>query len=70
MVRKCANPSCVSLFLYYRGGRVLLLNLDQSANDSNDVESTKLEYFWLCEECAPRMTVIPDQTGSAVIKPL
>lgn len=73
MIRKCANPSCLNLFLDYRGGRVLLINLaPDAATDEVEswAESSHLEYFWLCEQCAPSMTVVSDPGGAAIIKQL
>ncbi len=73
MVRKCANPACKTLFRYYRGGRIMLLDLN-SGHRSHPLrrrsgERERLEYFWLCEKCAPQMTLVVDADGTAIVQP-
>jgi hypothetical protein len=65
MLSKCANPGCSASFLYLHQGK--LFRLETNGNGDNtrvDVAdphgknpSRRLEYFWLCDECASVMTV-------------
>ena len=62
MITKCANPVCSQPFLYFRGGKLFIVDVGsnpQSADPSTtDRGPRKLEHFWLCEHCAPTMTVV------------
>jgi hypothetical protein len=72
MVSKCANRSCESSFRYFRGGKLFLV--EPRASSSGAVESEfreprrQSEYFWLCEACAPAMTVTADRQGHPIIE--
>ena len=65
MLSKCANPGCSASFLYLHQGK--LFHLETNGNGDNtrvDIpdpqgknSSRRLEYFWLCDECASIMTV-------------
>jgi len=64
MLSKCANPSCSNPFLYLHKGRLYRMETDSplpaEASAGNDVafrKSRRIEYFWLCDECAPSMTL-------------
>lgn len=47
MVSKCANPKCKAPFLYLHEGRLVPVRLAES----------RIELFWLCADCAPRLSV-------------
>ncbi len=53
MVSTCANPECALPFLYYGSGRLYVFEPDGSAQ-------VCLESYWLCGECAARLTLIRD----------
>ena len=65
MLSKCANPGCSASFLYLHQGKLFRLetggNGDDRRVDLADSQgkhpSRRLEYFWLCDECASIMTV-------------
>ena len=67
MVSKCANPGCSAPFLYMRQGRLFRIetfsqqgrNLGPSFGTDPTLGSLsrRLEFFWLCDDCAPLMTV-------------
>jgi hypothetical protein len=72
MVAKCANPSCSRPFRYFRGGRLFLIegtlgNHVQESDFRKDPQ--RLEYFWLCEQCAPTMTITFDRSGNPLVTP-
>jgi hypothetical protein len=57
MLSKCANPACSSTFLYLHEGRIFRLELNHPAVDRHSPPRRSFEYFWLCSECAPSLTV-------------
>ena len=73
MLSKCANPACSRNFLYLHEGK--LFRLDRAIDGSDDRSfgsepemqtHRRLEFFWLCDDCAPRMTVIKKGSGVVV----
>lgn len=72
MVTKCANPACGSSFRYLRGGKLFLVDLPRSsAGPGNGSAVTHqgrtAEYFWLCDQCCSKLTVVVDQNGRAAV---
>ena len=47
MVAKCANPLSPACFRYLSQGKLFRLEVDYG----------KFEYFWLCGDCAPKMSL-------------
>jgi len=75
MLSKCANPGCSASFLYLHQGK--LFRLETSGNGDGDVadpqgkhSSRRLEYFWLCDECASLMTVSFKKGVGVTTRPL
>ena len=75
MVSKCANPDCSASFRYFHQGKLFRVEtstrLERRRALGRDGEPGKpmrrLEFFWLCEDCATRMTLVFDrQSGIAV----
>lgn len=69
MTAKCANPSCARPFLYFRSGKIYLID-SFSSNDGGSPESARknTEYFWLCGSCAQEMQVTLDRNGEIVVE--
>jgi len=57
MVSQCANPECGTPFLYLREGRLF------ASHRSAPAEESRVEYFWLCASCAPRMNLVTAEDG-------
>jgi hypothetical protein len=59
MLSKCANPDCSMPFHYLREGK--LFQIDHSPNGPQLVSgkrpTRRIEYFWLCGECASSMSL-------------
>jgi hypothetical protein len=60
----CANPQCSKELLYFREGRLELLELDSYAQDpfrpddgAFAILSLPRRFFWLCGDCAKTYTV-------------
>jgi hypothetical protein len=67
MISKCANPTCSARFLYLHEGK--LFRFERDANNDTELllgfdptlqhkHSPGVEFFWLCRNCAARMTLI------------
>ena len=59
MVSRCANPSCVAQFKYLHEGR--LFQFSSGINKAYPPSQSPREgriFFWLCPECASRMTSV------------
>ena len=64
MLSKCANPGCPAPFLYLHAGKLFRLDtssLDTGTEDPVGQTTQKtvrnLEFFWLCDECAAKLTL-------------
>ena len=75
MLSKCANPDCSHRFLYLHegklfrwDGRQIIQHRSFLADQSKP--SRKLEYFWLCNDCSRRMTLVFRRDTGVTIRPL
>jgi hypothetical protein len=71
MLSKCANPKCSANFLYLHEGRLFrsesAVGSTISAYDTGMKKSSRrIEFFWLCANCAPKMTLIRNGEGVTV----
>src|SRR5271157_4259546 len=68
MITKCANERCGQPFLFFRGGKLFIVDgrSDAQTGDGTNPDRAlhKVEHFWLCEHCAATMTLVVGQ-GSA-----
>ncbi len=61
MLSKCANPGCPATFLYLHQGK--LFRVENEASDSENLDphnkrpAQRVEFFWLCADCAVTMTL-------------
>lgn len=55
MLAKCLNPICSATFRYLSDGRIFHLEIPLAGNTST---SRRREYFWLCDSCCARFTVV------------
>ena len=77
MLSKCANPDCFASFRYFHTGKLFRAEisggLDRRRTLGEDEGSEKvlrrLEFFWLCEACAARMTIIFDKESGVGVRP-
>ena len=76
MLSKCANPDCSASFRYFHTGKLFRAEIstgfDRRRTLGEDENSEKvlrrLEFFWLCEACAARMTVIFDKESGIAVR--
>jgi hypothetical protein len=77
MVTKCANPACANEFHYLRNGRLFLVEVEE---DSGRVslgpqlvgerrKPRRVEHYWLCDECVPKLTLAIDRERGVVAVP-
>jgi hypothetical protein len=61
MVSKCSNPDCSTSFRYLHEGKLFRMAVADASNPLTDAGTKKIsrhiEFFWLCEQCAPEMTL-------------
>ena len=61
MVSKCANPACAASFRYFHNGQLFRLETHSASEqiDDNGMKKSmrRLEFYWLCDECARKMTL-------------
>ncbi len=74
LAMQCANPPCSKELLYFREGRIELLELESHADDQcrpDDgafaMNSLPSKYFWLCGECAEIYTLKRWTTSGLVV---
>ncbi len=75
MVSKCANPECSVPFLYLHRGKLFRLEtfgrtdrrrlLEDAAGASKPIR--RIEFYWLCEACAEKMTLTFDKKEGIVV---
>ena len=76
MVSKCANAGCTSVFLYLHAGKIFRIEVETSnsvpSSFGRDAEMKKparrVEFFWLCNECASKMTLVFHKDGGAKLR--
>ena len=58
MVSQCANPRCSAPFRYLHQGKVFLVeHRNKNGNGNGSRTASSVEYFYLCSDCALRMTL-------------
>ena len=52
MIEKCANPLCGEPFMYFRGGRIYVIDHSDVAGYKCPAGvGGKAEHFWICPAC-------------------
>jgi len=75
MLSKCANPQCSIPFHYLRNGKLFRwdgvgTSRDAAAPSHAPKPNRKVEFFWLCGDCATRMVVVFQQGVGVTVRPL
>ena len=59
MLSKCANPKCFAVLRYLHDGEIFYLSPTPDAQIALGKRyPSMLERFWLCADCAKRMTLV------------
>jgi hypothetical protein len=76
MVSKCANPGCAATFLYFHKGKLFRVEApaDQTLEETGYENAVKkparrLEFFWLCDKCAAKMTLGFERGVGIAVRP-
>jgi|SRR5690349_8375315 len=77
MVSKCANPECSAPFLYFHAGKLFRLEVatgvERRRNLGHDETAKKplrhIEFYWLCDSCAERMTLSFEKGSGISVRP-
>ena len=72
MLSKCANPGCPASFLYLHEGKLFRLDTGSEGHivQSSSKTSQNLEFFWLCNDCASKLTLRYKKGAGVVTVPL
>jgi hypothetical protein len=75
VLHKCANPSCENAFLKLTQGKLFLVETDPAYAQGLSIVSKKssprrIEHYWLCDSCAPLMTLAFEHGRGIVAVPL
>ncbi len=67
MISHCANPGCSAPFRYLREGKLFQLYTDPEPGTGEGTEtSRRLQYYWLCGNCAASITLLFERKNGAV----
>ena len=78
MLSKCANPACSASFRYLHQGKLfrieIVAGLDRrratlGSDDDKKKPLRRIEFYWLCEDCTKKMTVILDNETGVSVRP-
>ena len=68
MIATCSNPACNAPFLYFRSGKIFMLEANHvDPKSTTDPPKRRTEFFWLCGECAPGMDLMRTTDGEVTI---
>jgi hypothetical protein len=70
VLSKCANPSCSASFRYFHQGKLFRMETGALEDRSPGKTARRAEFYWLCDNCAPRMTLDYDRRKGVVVKPV
>jgi len=74
MLSKCANPRCSNRFLYFRDGKLFrwegLQIVDHPLKKDPSKPHRKVEFFWLCGDCARHMIVVFKPGAGVSVRPI
>ena len=74
MLHKCANPNCSSLFRKLSQGKLFLVDTPLDASDARRTRwrgqsRGRVEYYWLCDQCAFAFTLSYEKDRGVVAVP-
>jgi len=77
MVSKCANPECPASFRYLHVGKLFRVETEAGLdrrralgqNETTKKPLRRIEFYWLCENCANKMTLTFDRGTGVAVKP-
>jgi hypothetical protein len=75
MLHKCANPVCQNAFRKLTQGKLFLVETGESGLAAPQAEwkganHRRIEHYWLCDQCAPSLTLAYERGRGVVAVPL
>jgi len=78
MLSKCANPECPAPFRKLREGKLFNVEVASPSSDKRPAESSqfrvreqrRVEFYWLCNQCATYLTLAYDRERGIITVPL
>lgn len=76
MLHKCANEACNTRFRHLREGKLFQVETDYFAGRGPSPALRKrrplrrIEHYWLCDACAPFVTLTFDESRGVITVPL
>ncbi len=72
MLSKCANPNCSASFFYLHQGKLFRCETGTHKDSHAGVKKSarRIEFFWLCENCAVSMTVAFKDGEGLTVQPM
>jgi len=70
MIEKCANSACCAIFRRLRDGRVFIREIEADPTSDAKRQPRQIHYYWLCNSCCRRMTVIVEKEKGIRVVPL
>ncbi|HEY6972621.1 MAG TPA: hypothetical protein VJA94_25660 [Candidatus Angelobacter sp.] len=64
MVSQCANPGCEAQFMYFGEGKLVAVRRPAAS-----LEQARVEFFWLCADCATHWNLEVPPQGTPTIVP-
>jgi hypothetical protein len=74
VLRKCANPACLVPFRNLNQGKLFLVETEGSSGLEERAvrrrgQSRRVEYYWLCDQCAFALTLSYQKERGVVVVP-
>jgi hypothetical protein len=77
VVSKCANPNCAATFRYFHVGKLFRFETETGldrrrslgADEAIKKPLRRIEFYWLCEDCAKKMTIVFEKGVGVLARP-
>jgi len=74
VLHKCANPACLNSFRKLNQGKLFLVEANALDGASPEAwrgrPSRRIEHYWLCDQCAPVLTLSYERGRGIVAVPI
>ena len=74
MLHKCANPACLNSFRKLNEGKLFLVEANAFGGTAGEQlrsrPSRRIEHYWLCDQCAPVLTLSFERGRGIVAVPI
>lgn len=72
MLSKCFNPDCAAHFLHLHTGKLFRFDFKgvRAQHEYGSELARGVEFFWLCDKCAGKLTLVADAAHQIRAVPL